>query len=202
MAQEILTSSTSDGQINSSNATYATAQSASSGTVANESIATFVTGNEFTAGVYVVRRGFIYFDLTNVSGVVTSVSLSLTVTSKDTTVDDNLQVVSSTANDPLQSGDFDLVGSTGFIDSPPAFSSLSLNTPFDLDFNSAGISAIEASRGGSIVLGLRAVKDISATSPGSNRSYVILGAAENTTENYRPILTVNYISSSGYFFAM
>lgn len=181
-------SSTADGSIASTNASYATARNATTGTLDNTS-AFIDISNELITSTYQVGRSFLFFDLTSIRGEITAATLSLAYTGlRFTNVADTVQVVSTTCNNPLQAGDFDLVGTTAFVDSPPAYTDFTTDTYLAMTLNASGIAALTT--GAVSKLALRATKDISNTTP-ANRSLIRFHSAEQGGA-LRPKLDITY----------
>ena len=184
-------SSTQDGSLYVGNASYATVRSATTGTL---DTSTIYLGNELV-GIYYIYRGYLYFDTSTipVGAIIISATLSIFGNGVTGPENDNIQIVSTTAHDTLEAGDFDLVGSTPFNDTAPAFSTMSQVAYTVIELNASGIANIVL--GGATKFALRAKRDIDGTTP-SDRSFIQIFTSEDATEAKHPLLTVNYIEGT------
>jgi len=181
-------SSASDGSIYAGNANYATCHAASTGT---RDTGTIYVGNELFTITYYIYRGFLYFDTSSLAGAtISAATLSVYASGVVSTLDDNLTVVSSTATDPLEATDFDLVGTTSFVDAPPLFSTMSTVAYTVMTLNASGITAINTA-GGWTKFALRTTKDIAETVP-NNRSYATLNASADAGASPEAKLIITY----------
>lgn len=179
-----------DGYITESDATYLTAQEASSGDVYDTAI-TAIVGQDYTASVYSVYRSVLYFDLSDIpsDATVTSATLSLYGYTDNSTTDFAINVVTADAAEiPLSSLDYDDLGtvSLGSLNS----ANWNIGQYNNIDLNGIGKENIVC---GSVTqLGLRSGNDLSATAP-TNSEYVTFYTSESPN---KPVLYVTYSYAS------
>jgi len=190
------TAITGGGKIQASNATYATAQAATSGTVSTEESR---PGNSIITAVYYVGRGFCTFDLSSIPTSATIVEGANTFIravgaggGAQNADSDSITVVAATpaSNTALEANDFDNVGTTQFI-TAVSLGSWSTSGNNDYQLNATGVAAVQSALGGYVKFAWRTTKDISATQPaGFNWADMVDGT------NY---LSVEYTVPSGFF---
>lgn len=184
-----------DGYVENSGATYATAQSAGTGNVANYTDTTAGIRNEISGGTYYIGRGFNPFDTSTIGAgaTVTAATFSLYGQAKDSTLDDTIRAVqtSQSSTTTLATADFDAIGTTSGGDFG-LISALSTSAYNDLNLNATGLTWINVT--GTTLLGVRTTGDIAASSP-ANRSYFFVYTSEQTGTTNDPKLVVTYTPS-------
>lgn len=185
---------TSDGFIEANNATYSTAQTASSGSVITGATIQFGQQKHSTSG-YFVWRGFFSFDTSSipVGATIDSAILKIYGTLKldSGSVTPAAVVVSnSQASDTALVGDdFDQLGTTSF--STITYASYSTAGYNEFTLNASGLAQINP--GGYSKFGLRTDKDIAGTAPPSNHtSQLYCSSVDETGTSQDPILEVTY----------
>ncbi|MDD2904515.1 MAG: proton-conducting transporter membrane subunit [Syntrophales bacterium] len=177
---------TYDGYMHVNDATYNTAQSATSGDVYDTAI-TSIVGQNYAASTYDIWRSVLYFDLTNVptDATVTSATVSLYGYSDNSTTDFNITVVAGDAAEtPLSSLDYDDLGNESFGTLNSA--NWSVGQYNNILLNGDGRENIIC--GGITQLGLRSEEDINASAP-TDGEYVTFYTSESPN---KPILYVTY----------
>lgn len=179
-------SSTSDGQIYSSNSVYATARAGSNLTVASAALYLYV--GQGLAGGFSLWHGYLYFPTSTIgaNSVITDATLNVWCFSDQSTTDFNLTVVSSTAAASLTTADWGNCGSTSF--GSVNTSGISTVAYTAIPLNPMGRGAI--SKTGTTQLALRSDKDISATAPTTDE-YIGIRPSEYGTST-APYLSVTY----------
>lgn len=177
----------SDGTLYSSSAVYATAQTATSGTVEYTTTALRV-GQDNTTGVCSVYRAVLFFDtqLLPEGAVVSSAFVTIRGKSNHSTADFNLTLVQpGDMHSPMEAGDYGIIygKTTSLCDN---FSTAAYASSMQLDLNGDGVAALM--HGGITVFGLRSSEDIAASTP-TGEEYIDIYSSESP---YPPILTVNY----------
>jgi hypothetical protein len=173
--------------------TYSTARNNST---AQASLNPLYVGNDKAAD-YGVFRTFLFFDTSSIplNAVITSSNLSIAyVDTRDTSIDDYVQLVAHTAADGPSLGDYDQISGTDMFTSAPQYTSFSKDTYKSIGLNSTGISQI--TKGGLTKFALRAKGDTDNSTPGA-RSFIIFG---DTSGSYPPVLQINYIFPSNSLF--
>ena len=192
---------TCDSIIRSTNAVWATARGASSGTASPTSAYDHYRSH-FYAAEYIIDRIGLTFDTSALGG---GASISATVMSLYATPDylslstnhANPQVVSFTpaTNNSIVGDDFDQFGATGFCDSPPLLATFATGGYKDFTFNATGIAAVSAT--GVTRVGVRATNDINNTAP-DERSYAQIYFADQVGTANDPKLVVTYTTGSTF----
>ena len=186
-------------------ATWATAHDATAGNIyvgGAENATTMLFGGETTGGVFYIYRSIMSFDtrvLTS-ADTISSATISLWSTTAnqniETTYPSNPQIVGATpaANNSFVLADYDQLGTTTFVDSPPSLTTFVGSSAYhDFTLNASGISNI--TKGGVSVFGLRATNDINNTAP-TARSYGRAFSADNTGTTNDPKLVLVVTDSS------
>lgn len=186
-AEEASPIADNEGFVNSYDVTYETARGASTG---DEKIdGNIMAGQEFSGGLYNIRRAFLCFAIPSMSSVSSAV-LHLDGLVNGSTTDFDLYVVSSTYDTPLDTGDFDLCGIDSYNDT---WNSTSYsNDDNEITFSAAGLGAVLAAQGDTLRIALRSSRDISATAP-SGLEYCVFSA--------NPVLTITYSTGWSHNFS-
>lgn len=133
----------SDSEIAASNAVWATAHDATTGTLGNT--ATEFVYARLLSGTYGIARFFGTFDTSSIgSDTVSSVTFSLYVQAKGGTTSTAYNVYNSTHSDTIVAGDFDLAGTTAY-STAIARASISTSAYNNWTGNATFISAINGS---------------------------------------------------------
>lgn len=181
-------SSAGDGRIESSNATYATAQ-AGSNLVLSATASTLVVGQTLVSTTYYLYHSYLYADTSAIgaNSVVTDASFFGWLESDSSATDFNITVVGSTAADPLTTADWVNLGTTSYGSvstvgiSTTAYTQIPLNALGRGNINKIGITK----------WGLRSDREIAGTVPTGNE-YVQFYASEQTGTANDPYLSVTY----------
>jgi hypothetical protein len=181
------------GSINQSNATYATARNATTGTVDNNgSIVSLQTS--FSGGTYFIRRVFLPIDTTSIPGSATidSATLYFKISNFQGNADTssvNLVQSTQTSVSSLATGDYDNIGASSGGSVSMSFSN---NTTHSITLNSTGLGFINP--GGNTLIALRSSLDLNSSTPtGLNQSTL----TTTSTDHY---LQIQYTYTSGALF--
>lgn len=187
---------TCNGYVQDSNATYSTAQSGG-GTLASVTDSTSVTNaihNSNLAGTYYVTRSFFLFDTSSLtsSATISAATFRWYVNSVGNTDSDSIRMITTTpaSNTSLATGDFGNVGTVAQATADIAIGSLTLTADNTFTLNSTGIGSI--SKTGITKFGLRTTKDISATQPTGSNTVVLAFSGCTSPTGHKPLLTVTY----------
>ncbi len=174
-ADEISPTATNEGRIVASNATYTTAQGATTGSADFDY---FYVGQETDS--FGVFRSFMTFAIPATSEVAACV-LHLDGYLNHSTTDFEIYVVSSTYSNPMDGNDFDLVGSTAWNET---WNSSSYSADDNaITFNATGRAVVLAAQGGTLRMALRSLEDINISAPTGQ---------EDVHFNINPTLTITY----------
>lgn len=191
----VIVANSNGGYIYKNSSTYLTAQQSTTGTVVNN--ASLKVGQElYTDGlVYAqIHRGFLQFDMASIPWGVTlnSATLSLNVTSDESTTDFNVTIQQGNGVNPhfpLQTGDFNYNSYSG---GGGSLSSAGVGAWFNITLNATGLSWLNIGVGNTTSLTLRSQEDIDASPPSFNE-YLNFNSAD-------PQLTVTYTENGPYFY--
>ena len=189
-------SSTSDGWIIASNASYANARNAASGTVWS-AIDLFV-GQENAAGVFNIMRSYLYFDTSAIpdGAVISAASIYIYGTTDNSTNDFDIQVwngMPDYPHDPLAVGDYAQgnYAGTGGTFNTSGFATGSYN---QIPLDATGIGWI--SKTGTTKLMLRSSRDVNQFQPGVGvAEYVIFESSDTAGTTQDPYITITYTDS-------
>jgi len=186
-------SSDSDGEIKNKDTPYATARTASTGTV-DDTSQDIEIGQDATATFPVwttIWRGFVFFDTSSIpeDAIVTQAHLNFTRYSNNSDVEFDIVVqngISSTyPHDPLESGDYLYTRYAG-----DGGSCSSWDTICNIELNDDGKSWVNC--GGQTKLCLRSQKDIGGTEPIWTDDERISIYANDSDEVFMPYLDITY----------
>lgn len=185
-----------DGRVWTSNASWASARGATTGTV-NDNTTSNTVGVYFTGGLYYVLRGFYLFNTSSLpdTDTVSSATLSPCTDAEGYNDDsDSLHAVETApaSNTALASGDIDSVVFTTL--GSVTIASISNNSCFDIALNATGLTKISLT--GVTKLGMISGRDLSNTAPtGLNARNVYWAEQTGTTND--PLLTVVHAAAGG-----
>jgi hypothetical protein len=185
-------SSTSDGSVRCVDAHYAHARDGTGTLSLNPGGSTaIVVGQTLASSNYYLDRGFMYFDTSAIgaSSTVTDVSANFTLTADASATDFDITIVSSTAADPLTTGDWGNVGSTSF--GAVTTVGIAVNSNTSVTLNASGIAAIN--KAGITEFAFRSSLEIANTAP-TGWDRVFIASADHGTPSYFPYLSVTYTS--------
>lgn len=186
------TSSASDGGISNTNAVYANARTAVSGTGIGTSGAQTNIGNSLSVN-YSINRSFVYFDTSVLSGyVITAATLNLYCTSKVDIDSESIQIQSGMPtypHDPLVLADYDLTNYVTDTNSGvKTIASFNVGAYNSIALDASGIAQINTT--GITKFALRTTGDITNTVP-TGENYVLFYTYEQGA-GYRPKLVVTF----------
>lgn len=168
---------------------YIVCRTAASAAVANTTSPHVVIENDYVAPSYTIRRGYLYFDTSLLSGfVITAATLNVYLDAKDDTDNESIQIQSGMPtypHEPLVVGDYDLANYAGDGGSKDitTFNTYSYNA---ITLNAGGIAMINTS--GDTKLCLRTTGDINNIAP-TGKNSIAMYSSESS--NY-PYLSVTY----------
>lgn len=191
---------TVDGTITAANATWATAQGATTGTVDKTSASGYIARASLVTGTYHIFRGFFTWNTAALTSaaIISSVVASFFDTGggDDSNTDaTSLDIVQSTqaSNNDLVANDYDNVGTTSFFNI--ALGSWTASSSYhNCTLNANGIANI--SKTGVSKYAVRINRDLANSAPtGSNQRSIFYGDQSGTTND--PKLVVTYTIPSG-----
>lgn len=183
------------GRIVASNAVWATARAATTGTLTGTDS---YVGAEFTASTYYIYRAFTSHNTASIPDAASISAADITATPTDVNDADNdgndfITVVQSTQADAtnLVAGDFDQVGSTEAIDSGQRKDLTGLSGEQTFTFNATGRGYV--SKTGHSTFALRGGHDLNNSAVGAGQTYCTWG-------NDAMTLNVTFSVAGGYIF--
>lgn len=200
-----------DGYIYNSGADWTTVRSATSGTgsaTSTGSDTVFVSSN-FVSSVYTIRRAFFSFDTSSIPDADTISSATFSLIGRDggyeaTDGQPWIRVVGATpaATNDLTTADFDQIGSTQYVDSPPSNATwiANANVYVNMTLNATGIAAV--SKTGNTYLGVRTRQDLDNIAPVNGNNYCSTHLADTFGTANDPKLVVVHatVPSTGSVF--
>lgn len=185
-------SSSSDGYLVNPDGNYATARNASTASSLYNTTDYAYIGQDYTGTIYLVYRGFVYFNTTDLpdGNNIISATLSVYGEQDNSATDFNIIVQNGQPtypHDPLENGDYNRTYYSGEGGSFPT-SSFSTSSYNDIPLNSDGRSWINKSA--TTKLCLRSSRDIEGTQP-TGDEYVSVYCYEKGS-GYRPKLAVTH----------
>jgi len=183
-----------DGNVNAVGPVYDTVRSTSTNFSTTE--AYFSTGQAFVSNFYYCYRGYLKFDTNAIpdGATVTQVNLILVCTGDYSTADCDIQIVKQdwSAQDPIAAGNREAAYDNclaGTADDNIWRNTLNIaiNTPY----TSGNLATAWINKIGNTYYSLRSKNDYENTTPTKNE-HIRIGAQENATAGYRPVLTVLY----------
>lgn len=189
---------TVDGRVRNSGATYATVHDAADGSAADPTSSVLSWHHSFITGTYYIDRSFFLFDTSTIpdGDTIDSAIFSWYHTATVPTYPDadSTDVVSSTpaTNTNLVVGDFDQLGTTSF--ATKLDSSIANSAYNNWTLNASGLSNI--SKTGVSKFGTRHLQDLNSTAPtGENQTEWLY--AENAGTGSDPKLAVTHTAAAG-----
>jgi hypothetical protein len=188
-------SSSGDGGIRNSGATYSTVQSASSGNEVSAQATTFYTQNALSGGFYYVSRIFLPFDTSALpdGAIITEATLAIYGAGSNTEYDagyTDLKLYEGTQAEPITMANFDSFNSTLLTDdASPWEYPLSGSGYSTISLNAAGIALINKT--GITKYCIRQHGDVNALQP-TSQNYAVINLSEKGS-GYKPKLVVTYI---------
>lgn len=186
-----------DGDVNSQNADYATARSNANGS--SMIAATFRVG-QGTGGGFTIYRSLLKFDTAGIpdTDTISQVVCKLVATINNSTTDFNviIQKYNWSALDPVGVGNRDtaydgVLAATSDTNIWRNTSGMSINT----QYSSGDLDTAWVSKTTYTYYGLISSRDLSNTPP-TTSEFLNIGAQENTTSGYRPVLTVTHAAGA------
>lgn len=189
-------SSTSDGWIYATNAAYATARNAASGTMDNTG--DIEVGQQESGGLFYIRRGYLYFDTSAIpdGAVISAASIYVYGTSDASVNDFDIQVwngMPTYPHDPLAVGDYAQGNYTG---PGGAFNTAGFATGAynEIPLDATGITWINKT--GTSKFMLRSSRDYNQFQPGAGvMEYVVFESANTAGDAQDPYISVTYTST-------
>lgn len=152
-------------------------------------------GMNYAGGNYTIMRGFVKFDTSSipVGATIDQVNMRLTPVADYSTTDFDVQICKCdwSGSDPISSGNMDSAFDANLAASTDQVwrntSGWSVGTSYD----SPNLDTSWINKGGYTYYGIRSAEDYSSSAP-SGAEYAALGAQDNGTEAFRPLLIVQY----------
>jgi hypothetical protein len=191
-----------DGQVYGFNATYSTARSTS---YSVDSTGTYFSIGQLTG--YAIFRGYLKFNTSSIpdTDIVSQVNLKMVCTQDFSDADINIVIKKQNWSDPLSSGNMETaydgcLAATSDDNIWRNTSGIATNT----QYASGNLSTAWINKTGSTYYSLISSNDVSNNAPTVSES-LRMGSQNNSTVEYRPVLTVLYSAASaasGNFFLM
>jgi len=189
-------SSSTDGYLQNYGTNYATVHDADSGTIIADDAAIDIAQERDDMDWYFIKRGFVYFDTSNIPDgtTITSAYLQFTTwTVHGTNFDGNLTIQNGQPtypHYPLQETDYNHTHYSG--NGGTTVVNFGDNETFNIVMTTDGLTWIN--KAGTTKLCLRLSEDIDATQPPSEQYHdVYVWSREAEEQEYRPKLVVTYI---------
>lgn len=178
----VIYSDPADARIYATDATWATARGATTGTL--QAASTNPTGVGST-NEYLIRRFFMFFDSV-VDGTVSEATFSFQVSADYLSEELTFHIIESSQANPIVADDFNNVVLTSF--GSVTFSTAGVKT---ITLNAAGIAYINTNLGSTIKLCLTDGFDVNNSTPTSSGSWCTFYTGDETTQQ-KPKLTLTY----------
>lgn len=209
MATFSITSSTGDGYIDKTDASWSTARGATTGDSVSASASNPRCPEAGKPSDYLIRRAFFWFDVSSIptSATITSATVRFVFDDGELIDDDNAStnLVDSTASTTLTTADYNNSGTTLQSDDTADLTDIGTNAPWTFTFtlNSTGIATVQAAVGGTVKFALINSRDrLNQTPTGRNQHNTSM--SDNGTEANKPLLTISYTTPDdnyGFFLA-
>lgn len=185
MAQQVLTANAADARTSVTNADFATARAATTGTLQSASTNPTGIGDLLNGGNYTLHRFHMRFASTGGTGdSVDSATFSFQISGK-TGANRIVHLVESSAADVVVEDDFNNVSFTSF-----GSVEVTGDDVFEITVNATGLNYLATNLGGTIKLALIGVGDQSDVAP-TDDSLLPMYTGDEAT-NQKPTLTVNH----------
>ena len=189
-------SSSSDGWVAASNATYSTANAAASASVVNKTGTYAVVGQADSGSVYDIYRSALYFDTSSIpdGAVISAATIYLYGQGKDIIAGGNFLITVTNGqatypHDPLEAGDFSRGNYSGSGAENFSTTSFNVGSYNAITLNATGIGWLNLT--GTTKLLIRSSRDVSQTVPGGAET-IRYYTSEETGTSKDPYLSVTY----------
>lgn len=198
----VISSTSSDGMVYGSGATYSYVWYLASGTV-YDTYTDCRLGQLYTT-TYSIYRSFMFFDTSSLpdDANITSAILSLYIETDSSTTDFNVTlqngILSTYPHDPLEAGDYSRLRYTGAGGSRSTSDGLSAGSYWNITLNDDGESWIRLTS--TTKFALRSQNDLDYVAP-TGLEYIKIYCAEQGA-NYAPLLYISYSTDASYLYRL
>ena len=190
-------SSQRDGYTRSDDTVYATARSDTTPDVVNSTASTFITGQRYNSGTFLLWLAYMGFDLSSLNGKkITAVTVEYTTNSSSVSNASDIKILDYNTDGIIGSDDWypgDTVAGWTVFGTIPSTNN-GTTTTYQISLNASAVAQAQADADASDYFGvtLASADFINGTSPGTSDHRYTIRSSENATAAYRPALIVDY----------